>query len=192
MKKCPKNFALQVTALCFISAVVFSYPSVYPTGTTIYDPEAAYSSYILISDHADKGNHASAAIRAQSVVPGDVRLVDMNGNVVHTWNVDPYFNKRSRLLPNGHLVFSASNKTIIEYDWDGNVVWQHQGIGTMNDLRVLPNGNRLLIAHEPIPQSAQDKVEDVDDKIAPWWKPRKRGSEEHQLGGDIYEINLDG
>jgi len=183
---------LAVALSACLSATVLAYPTVYPTGTTIYDPDVAYSSYILISDHADKGNHASAAVRAQSKVPGDVRLIDMNGNVVHTWNVDPYFNKRSRLLPNGHLVFVASDKRIIEYDWDSNVVWQHQGIGSMNDLRVLPNGNRLLIAHDPIPQSAQSKVEDVGEKIAPWWGPRKRGSEEQQLGADIYEVNLDG
>jgi len=183
---------LRVGLLACVSSTVLAYPTVYPTGTTIYDTDAAYGSYILISDHADKGNHASAAVRAQSKVPGDVRLIDMNGNVVHTWNVDPYFNKRSRLLPNGHLVFAGSDKRIIEYDWDSNIVWQHQGIGSMNDLRVLPNGNRLLIAHDPIPQSAQNKVEDVDEKIAPWWSPRKRGSEERQLGADIYEVNLDG
>jgi len=185
-----KPFPLLLLACA--GASVFAYPTVYPTGTTIYDPDAAYSSYILISDHADMGNHASAAVRAQSKIPGDVRLIDMNGNVVHTWNVDPYFNKRSRLLPNGHLVFAGSDKTIFEYDWDSNVVWQRKGIGSVNDLRVLPNGNRLLIAHEPIPQYAQDKVKDVGEKIAPWWEPRKRGSEEHQLGADIYEVNLDG
>lgn len=192
MRTLPIQKLFRAAVLACVSATVLAYPTVYPTGTTIYDPDAAFSSYILISDHADKGNHASAAVRAESKVPGDVRLIDMNGNVVHTWHVDPYFNKRSRLLPNGHLVFAASDKTIIEYDWDSNVVWEHKGIGSTNDLRVLPNGNRLLIAHEPVPESAQDKVEDVDDKIAPWWTPRKRGSEEHQLGADIYEVDLDG
>jgi outer membrane protein assembly factor BamB len=192
MKKQTMRKILRVGLLSCASAAVFAYPTVYPTGTTIFDPDAAYSSFILISDHADKGNHPSAAVRAASKVPGDVRLIDMNGNVVHTWKVDPYFNKRSRLLPNGHLVFVGSDKTIFEYDWDSNVVWQHQGIGSMNDMRVLSNGNRLLIAHEPIPQSAQEKVKDVGEKIAPWWGPRKRGSEEHQLGADIYEVNLDG
>jgi hypothetical protein len=58
----------------------------------------------------------------------------------------------------------------------------------MNDMRVLPNNNRLLIAHEPIPEEFQRQVEDVE--IAPWWGPRKRGSEETQLGADIYEVNL--
>ncbi len=81
--------------------------SVFPTGTTIYDPAEAYSSYLLISDHAAVGNHASARVRAEGAggSPGDVRLIDMNGNVVHTWEVAPYFNKRSRLLPSGNLVY---------------------------------------------------------------------------------------
>ena len=79
----PKH--LQVLSLCLLTTTAIAYPTVYPTGTTIYDPDAAHSSYILISDHASLGNHPSAAVRAQSVAPDDVRLIDMNGNVVHTW-----------------------------------------------------------------------------------------------------------
>ncbi|MBT6032628.1 MAG: hypothetical protein HOH19_08635, partial [Kordiimonadaceae bacterium] len=79
-------------------------PTIFPTGTTIYNPDEAYSGYILISDHSKVGNHPDEKIRAQRAPPDDVRLIDMNGNVVHTWTVEPYFNKRSRLLPNGNLV----------------------------------------------------------------------------------------
>jgi hypothetical protein len=182
---------LLIAASC-ACATAIAYPTVYPTGTTIYFPDEAHSSYILISDHADLGNHPSADVRAQSKEPGDVRLIDMNGNVVHVWNVEPFFNKRSRLLPNGNLLYAGPDTSIIEYDWDSNEVWRHEGIGTVNDLRILDNGNRLLIAHQPIPDEAQAKVKDVDEKIAPWWEPRKRGSEEHQEGADIYEINIKG
>ena len=166
--------------------------TVFPTGTTIYNPAEAHSSYILISDHSAVGNHPSARVRAEAggASPSDVRLIDMNGNVVHTWEVVPFFNKRSRLLPNGNLVYAGPNKTIYEYDWDGNVVWTHEGIGSVNDIRVLPNNNRLLIAHEPIPEEFQRRVRDVE--IAPWWEPRLRGSGETQLGADLYEVNLDG
>ena len=113
---------LQVFGLCMLSTAVVAYPTIYPTGTTIYDPDSAHSSYILISDHADLGNHPTAVVRARSKAPDDVRLIDMNGNVVHSWAVDPYFNKRSRLLPNGNLLCAGSDKTITEYDWDSNVV----------------------------------------------------------------------
>ena len=183
---------LRLSILCLISSVAFGYPTVYPTGTTIYDPDNAFGSYILVADHNDRSNHPSAAARTEGQVPGDIRLIDMNGNVVHTWNVEPYFNKRVRVLENGHLLYAGPDKRVIQYDWDSNIVWEHKGIGSVNDLRILPNGNRLLIAHEPIPQSAQGKVEDVSEKIAPWWGPRMRGSEEHQQGGDIFEVNLNG
>ncbi len=179
--------AVLVAVACAV--LVSAYPSVFPTGTTIYQPDEAYSSFILISDHALLGNHPSAAVRAQSTVPDDIRLIDMNGNVVHSWTVAPTFNKRSRLLPNGHLLYAGPNRTIIEYDWDGNVVWTHEGIGSINDLRWLPNNNRLLLAHQPIPEEFQRQVKDVE--IAPWWGPRRRGSEETQRGADIYEINPD-
>ena len=132
--------------------------SVFPTGTTIYNPAEAYSSYVLISDHTAVGNHSSARARAEDPgTPSDIRLIDMNGNVVHTWEVAPYFNKRSRLLPSGNLVYVGPNRTIYEYDWDGNVVWTHEGIGSVNDMRILPNNNRLLLAHEPIPEGARIK-----------------------------------
>ena len=159
-------------------------------GTTIYKPGESYSSYILISDHSSVGNHPDAKVRAESKVPDDVRLIDMNGKVVHTWKVAPNFNKRSRLLPNGHLVYAGPDKTIYEYDWDGKVVWKHEGIGSINDLRVLPNGNKLLLAHEPIPEEFQRQVKDVD--MGPRWAPRKRGSVERQLGGDLYEVDAAG
>ena len=99
-----------------------AYPTIYPTGTTIYDPEQAYSSYVLISDHSDRGNHPSAAVRAEGQVPDDIRLIDMNGNVVHSWTVAPYFNKRSRLLENGNLLYAGPDKKIIEYDWDSKII----------------------------------------------------------------------
>lgn len=192
MKNPMTRRALSILLLGCVSTIALSYPTIYPTGTTIYDPDEAYGSYILISDHTDKGNHPSAAVRAQGTPPADVRLIDMNGNVVHTWHVEAYFNKRSRLLPNGHLVYVGPDKKIIEYDWDSNIVRQHQGIGSMNDMRVLENGNWLLLAHDPIPDTAQEKVADVTDKIAPWWEPRLRGSVEHQQGADIFEVNPDG
>jgi outer membrane protein assembly factor BamB len=190
MKTIPTLLAALLAAAVPTQAT--SAQSVFPTGTTIYNPAEAYSSYILISDHSAMGNHASAQVRAAAAgdSPSDIRLIDMNGNVVHTWDVPPFFNKRSRLLPNGHLVYVGPNKTIYEYDWDGNVVWTHEGIGSVNDLRVLPNNNRLLIAHEPIPEEFQQRVRDVE--IAPWWGPRLRGSGETQLGADLYEVDLDG
>ena len=155
--------------------LALAYPTIFPTGTTIYKPDECHSSYILVPDHASLGNHPSAKVRAKSKIPDDVRLIDMNGNIVHTWKVIPNFNKRCRLMPNGHLLYVAPKKTIIEYDWDGNIVWTHEGIDSINDMRWLPNNNRLLLDHEPLPEDYQKQVKDVE--ISPWWALRKRGSE---------------
>ncbi len=78
----PVGILLFITMTHLVSA-----QTVFPTGTTIYNPAEAYSSYILISDHTAVGNHPSAKVRAQGEgkSPDDIRLIDMNGNVVHTW-----------------------------------------------------------------------------------------------------------
>ena len=47
---------------------VMAGPSVYPTGTTVYDPAKAYNSYVLFT-----GGDNTA------------RLIDLNGNVVRQW-----------------------------------------------------------------------------------------------------------
>jgi len=181
-----KRMSVTTSVILALAGLAVAYPTIYPTGTTIYKPADSHSSYILISDHSTLGNHPSAKVRAESAIPDDIRLIDMNGNVVHTWKVAPFFNKRSRLAPSGHLLYMGPNETVFEYDWAGNVVWTHEGIESVNDLRWLPNDNRLLIAHQQIPDEFQRRVKDVE--IAPWWPLRKRGSLEKQRGADIYEV----
>lgn len=178
-----------IVSLLGVCSLTHANQTVFPTGTTIYRPDECYSSYILLVDQSDLGNHASAKVRARSKHTDDVRLIDMNGNVLHTWKVPPGFNKRCRLLPNGHLLYNDHHYKVYEYDWDGKVLWSYEGIKAVNDVRLLPNNNRLLVAHEPLPEEFQKQVKDVE--IAPWWGPRKRGSEERQKGCDIYEITPD-
>ncbi len=190
MKRILPRIATGVLLVALPMFLVFPAPTVFPTGTTIYYPDQAHGSYILVSDHNNVGNHPQAAVRAQGVVPDDVRLIDMNGNVVHAWRVEPYFNKRSRLLPNGNLVTVGNNRRIVEYDWDGNIVWTHEGIGSVNDMRVLANGNRLLVAHDPMPAEFQQQV--IDQAATQWWGARNRGSEEAQQSADLYEVNVEG
>ncbi len=190
MKRILPRIATGVLLVALPMFLAFPAPTVFPTGTTIYYPDQAHGSYILVSDHNNVGNHPQAAVRAQGVVPDDVRLIDMNGNVVHAWRVEPHFNKRSRLLPNGNLVTVGNNRRIVEYDWDGNIVWTHEGIGSVNDMRVLANGNRLLVAHDPMPAEFQQQV--IDQAATQWWGARNRGSEEAQQSADLYEVNVEG
>ena len=89
---------------------------VYPTGTTIYYPDRCWNGYTLF-----KGS-------------GAVILIDMNGNVVNSW--EGLGGHPPKILPGGHVVGSSGRRTgathpgvheeqsdIVQVDWDGNVVW---------------------------------------------------------------------
>ena len=90
-------------------------PSVFPTGTTIYNPEKCFNGYTLMP------------IKKVGAV-----LIDMNGKVVKVWkNFQGFPNK---LLPGGYVMgslgvrdgaFSYQDQTdLTQLDWDGNVVWK--------------------------------------------------------------------
>src|SRR4051812_31908206 len=67
-------------------------PSVYPVGTTIYQPDAAWNGYTVLSLLRDPG----------------VIVIDMNGHVVKQWSG---FNNSAggpaRVLPNGEIIAAA-------------------------------------------------------------------------------------
>ncbi|MCL1990238.1 MAG: aryl-sulfate sulfotransferase [Defluviitaleaceae bacterium] len=90
------------------------HPSIYPTGTTIYQKEKANSGYTVFPS-------AKGAL-----------LIDMNGNEVNLWaGLSGFPNK---ILPGGHVLGSTGIRTgerayqdqldLVQVDWDGNVVWQ--------------------------------------------------------------------
>ena len=105
-------------AAIFLCAVTLTLAaqSVYPTGTTIYDPNRAWNGYTVLSP-----------LDTQAVI-----VIDMNGNVVKQW--DGYVNSAggpARIFPNG--VVMAANGTnpprqesleLIQRDFDGHVLWR--------------------------------------------------------------------
>jgi Arylsulfotransferase (ASST) len=90
--------------------------SVYPTGTTIYDPDRAWNGYTVLSPLA-----------TQAVV-----VIDMNGNVVKQW--DGYNNSAggpARVLPGGFVVGASGARPpfqesleLIQRDFASNIVWR--------------------------------------------------------------------
>lgn len=124
----------------------------FPSGTNLYKPEKCYNGYTLLPYES-----------------GMILLIDMNGEVVHHWN---FGTERARLLKNGNIVVMQSRK-IIEYDWDGNVVWDYEVPGgpypdegypspgvIHHDLQRLPNGNTIFIVHEVVPEKFNEKIKD--------------------------------
>lgn len=87
-------------------------------------------------------------------------LTDMDGNVVHSWQSEYNPAASVYLLPNGHLLHTATLPSrqimmpggggrIEEFDWDGNLVWSFDlsdGDKLMHhDIEPLPDGNILAI-----------------------------------------------
>ena len=172
----PKRFAIPGLLLVLAGGAALAEPSVYPTGTTIYDPSRAYSSYIVFSAPDHK-----------------THLIDMDGNEVHRWDqpgfpsqlLDPKLT-RGKL---GHVLVQLStddrpgagvvphmpaemhNRTIGELDWDGNVVWEwgEQAPGGAakqhHDWRRLPNGNNLVLVNVLHPVAGFRLPRVLDDVI---------------------------
>jgi len=100
--------------LAFASRLVAQ--SVYPTGTTIYDPDRAWNGYTVLSP-----------LGTQAVL-----IIDMNGNVVKRW--DGYNNSAggpARVLPGGFVMAASGvnpphqeSLELVQRDFAGAVVWQ--------------------------------------------------------------------
>jgi len=165
--RCVKAMAAAANLLSLTSAAaiavllgsgsVLADPSVFPTGTTRYDPERAYNSYVLFSG-ADEKTH----------------LIDLTGAEVHRWDhqgfpstlLDPRLTggKPGHVLVQTETVSDTAtdttpgqaslfrNKTIAELDWNSAVVWQWGdkapggAARQHHDWSRLDNGNTLVLA----------------------------------------------
>lgn len=92
-----------------------TYPSVYPTGTTCYEPDACFNGY-TVYEAKEAG----------------VMIIDMNGREVQFFKGLHGF--PPKLLPGGQLLaqtgerstkFSSQDKfDLVQVDWNGNIVWR--------------------------------------------------------------------
>lgn len=98
--------------------------SVYPTGTTIYDPEKCWNGYTIFE-----------------VEENGATLIDMNGNVVNQWRgLDGFPNK---MLPGGYVMGSTGCRNpkygfqdmldLVQVDWEGNIVWKFNQYALVTD-----------------------------------------------------------
>ena len=113
--------------------------TVYPIGTTIFDPDKSYAGYTMIDFFTDP----------------ETILIDMNGNIVHTWTLERGSGtwKNVHVLENGNLLGPK------EYDWDGQAVWEPpvEGYGAGLTER-LENGNRIYTYREDVPEEYKRKI----------------------------------
>jgi hypothetical protein len=109
------SFASVLCAVIFAVPAAHAAPSVYPTGTTIYDPDKAWSGYTVF------------------VLPeSGAVLIDMNGNTVRAWEQFAGLGGGPvRMLPGGHVLGPIGTLpphqesiAVAQYDWNDNLVWR--------------------------------------------------------------------
>ncbi|HYP80357.1 MAG TPA: aryl-sulfate sulfotransferase [Steroidobacteraceae bacterium] len=94
-------------------------PSVYPTGTTLYQPDKTWNGYTVLS-----------LLREPGVV-----VIDMNGRVVKQWEgFDNSAGGPARILPGGDIIAAAGARTghqeslrLVQKDFSGAERWSLQG-----------------------------------------------------------------
>ena len=92
-----------------------AYPSIYPTGATVYDPGRCWNGYTIF-----QAKELGAA------------LIDMNGNVVQLWEGLQGF--PNAILPGGFVMGTTGERAVaysyqdqvdlVQVDWDGKIVWK--------------------------------------------------------------------
>ena len=97
-------------------------------------------------------------------------IVDMQGNVVHEWDLPGLPGGYARLLPNGNLFVATGTDTgpefkggaqgglMQELDWNGNVVNEYVDHFQHHDCYRLPNGHTLYTAWERMPEEHARRV----------------------------------
>ena len=96
-------------------------------GLVSYKPEKCYNGYTLFSNCG--GN--------------TFYLIDMEGNVVHTWTTLP--TNVGEILPNGNLIYGHQRNGITEVDWNNRTRLWYYPCTFHHDFSVMPNGHLMIL-----------------------------------------------
>ncbi len=149
-------FHVQNRAVCLSAALIIvlapaalnGFPSVYPTGTTIYQPDKAWNGYTIFPTP-----------EAQGAV-----LIDMNGNLIRRFKEVP--GAPVRMLPGGYIMgggamggggmgggamggggmggMGGGASALVQLDWEGNEVWRFDKTEQVEGPGGLPCGLRAI------------------------------------------------
>jgi len=167
-----------------------------PTGLTFHRPSLSTKGYTLLTPHGDTCAY----------------LIDIEGRVAHRWTFTHIKPGYGRLLDNGNLLMTGSDvnlpmpppdeptkppppfaehvtrlggyhTTLVEVDWDGNVVWEYVNRFQHHDFHRFANGNTLVPEWVELPEDLHRKVR------GGYSKPRERLP--RLIGDDLVEITPD-
>ena len=97
-------------------------------------------------------------------------LIDMDGSVVHRWQLPVHPGEWAYLLPNGNLLyggytdrspvpFGGIGGLIAEIDWAGRVVWEYRDGTLHHDFSRMDNGNTMVLGWELIPPAMTSAIQ---------------------------------
>jgi len=121
-------------------------------GVTYWNPTKAYNGYTLFAPLSGK----------------DAWLIDMQGRIVHHWELPSHPGCYAKLLPNGHLLYatmadpakkraagvpmtSGQGGLIREVDWNNNLVWEYEELFQHHDFCRMENGNTMILKYVEVP-----------------------------------------
>lgn len=147
-----------------------AWPYKYESEVAHYDKNKAFAGYNIIAPIPGRVSPEP------NQVPGEVLLIDMKGEKVHAWKT-PYPQFYARLMPDGNLVtalrcskptpdrpgyvkyhMGGATGMLMEFDWYGNLLFQHFDPNMHHDFRKLPNGNYIYVCWEVVPPDLAKKV----------------------------------
>ena len=98
----------------------------------------------------------------------NVYLINRNGQVAHEWSIYGRSTNWCELLPIGNLWVNEKGSAeapvpfgaglIREYDWDGNVIWEHEDIMQHHDARRLAHGGAVYAAWERLDSAVAARI----------------------------------
>ena len=127
----------------------------HPVGLIHNSPSNTFNGYTLFNTNG--GNHAT--------------MIDNLGRVVHRWNYDGGI-IYSYLLENGNLLartkppedvdivkgLGGSSSSLIEMDWDSEIVWEYKDPMLHHDYTRLPNGNTGALLFKELDEDISRQV----------------------------------
>ena len=167
------------------------------TGLTYHRSGLSTKGYTLLTPHGDQSSY----------------LIDMDGRIVHRWTFKHIHPGYGRLLNNGNLLMTGSDvnlpdapkdeptkaplpfeqhvtrlggyhTTLVEVDWNGDIVWEYENRGQHHDFYRFENGNTMVPEWVELP-------DDLHKQVRGGFKmPRERLP--RLLGDDLVEVDKDG
>lgn len=127
-------------------------------GLRAYNPKKSFKGYTLFTPMNGDGT---------------IYLINMDGTVVHHWEMPYSPGLYGQLLENGNLLYSGKvlddldrfeqwgrwkGGAVLEVDWEGNILWKILHPDHHHDAHKLKNGNVLLLCLTTIPQELVARI----------------------------------